>query len=124
MRLTTVRRSPGKGNGLFARRRVRKGTVVAAFRKAVCLDVDACERRRCDLGLPHDSVVHCKGSRRVWCDVTFTKHDVPDWYMMNHGVPNTRPCLVDDGVVWVTTRDVVRGEELVFWYENAPKAWI
>ena len=87
------------------------------------------QRRR----LPHDSCVYMPNLRTCMFDSTWVDpHDQPPlWYRINHSRDyNCRPCFVADmtfpnkgRLMWLATRDIDAGDELVYNYDNAPREW-
>ena len=122
---TSVRASPGKGLGLFTRKNINPGTVVARMRHTKTIRPAQWLHYHRTRRLPHDAAIHKPRSPLMYYDATFTSMlRVPRWYRLNHSRnPNTQPKEVNGGIVWVTTRRVLQNEELTFKYDRVPSHW-
>jgi hypothetical protein len=72
-------------------------------------------------GLPHDSILHVDTpqGKALLLDREFSKTNVPIWYQMNNSKKeNVKMKQLKSKITWVTTKDIPRGEELVYNYKR------
>ena len=114
-----------KGDGLYAKKYLNKGTVVAQFLKPNVMNKKGYEKKF--TGLSDDTYIYSSPSNKVHYDESFTdQNEPPYWYKMNHSDnPNTK--VIYDRkqklIRWEVIDYVPEGNELTFKYDNVPPEW-
>jgi hypothetical protein len=128
--LTMVKKSEGKGYGLFARVDIPPNTQIAQFQSPHRMPAHAWESYYTQHDLPHDCGIYFKQS--IMYDRSFVSHDnPPKWYRLNHSdTPNCKMRFLQPShnspygnIAWYTIESVNAKAELTFHYGQPDPAW-
>ena len=111
---------PGAGGGLFANRRIHPGDVVVHMVDPSRVDAREFSHFVARVAWPQAGIVLEEVGGCKWMvDLVMTSGLKPNWYFINHSTsPNLCMVVKGDGVAWVATRMIYRGEELTFLYNS------
>lgn len=112
---------PKAGRGLFATKQIRQGDEVVHIVDPVRISNREYEKFEIAIGLPLVGIaleeVACHVADKWIIDLVMKSGRTPFWYYLNHSrTPNLRMVMKGDGISWIATRQICRGEELTFMY--------
>jgi SET domain-containing protein len=134
--MVEVRPVPSMGaghSGLFAARSIPKSTVVVTMTDQGRLPRHQWPAYRDHFQLPDDAKIESWGMHTVFYSTSWINPAAPPlWYYMNHSsLPNVVMRIANpDGpvpqqrLVWVAVRDIAAGDEIRFYYFDAPASWV
>ena len=113
--LYVVRRSRIHGRGVFAARRIRKGTRIVEY-KGERIDNDEADRRYDDTKMKRHHTFLFTLDRDTVIDGAISAGGGDASYI-NHSCDPNCDAVIDDGRIWIETiRDIEPGEELAYDY--------